>query len=149
VNLSNLSHLRVFALLASIRGNARKSTVLRDINIVLGRIPASNTVTNLFFDFTLSGKRPFRGCLDEDWAGLCNQIIRISAEKPLELDLQTGAANGSLYPTKGAGELYASIKERTAVLSDYPKICTHFWDPTYWKRGLGPFPCDQVRGNCR
>jgi hypothetical protein len=149
VNLKDLSNLRVFALLASIKGNARKSVVLHDINTVLGTIPASNQITNFRFQFTISGKLPFRGCLNEDWPGLCGQIIRISAEKPLELDLMTTADNRSIDSPSGSNDLYGSIVERTAVFSDYPKICTHFWNPTCWDQGIAPFLRDRVRDKCR
>jgi len=65
------------------------SAVLRDINIVLSTLHASNKITNLSFDFIMLGEHPFGGCLDEDWAGLCNEVVRLSAGKPLELELQT------------------------------------------------------------
>ena len=37
-------------------------------------------------------------------------------------------------------EVYTFVMEKVASLSDHPNICTHFWDPTYWNRGIGPFP---------
>jgi hypothetical protein len=145
VDLKDLSRLRVFALVASIKGYVRRSVVIRDINTVLGTIPASNQMTNLLFDFIIFGKRPFRGCLNEDWAGLCDQIIRISAEKPIELDLLTTAND----TPSGEDDLYSSILEKTTVFSDYPKICAHSWNPTCWDRGLAPSPRGQVRNKCK
>ncbi|KAF8959400.1 hypothetical protein BDZ97DRAFT_1837844, partial [Flammula alnicola] len=49
----------------------------------------------------------------------------------------------------GEEELYMHIMEKTASLSDYPKICSHFWNPTCWNQGLPPFPGGQVRSRCR
>ncbi|KAF8959427.1 hypothetical protein BDZ97DRAFT_1838002, partial [Flammula alnicola] len=49
----------------------------------------------------------------------------------------------------GEDKLYVHIMERIASLSDYPKICTHFWNPTCWTQGLPPFPRGQVRSRCR
>ncbi|KAF8959436.1 hypothetical protein BDZ97DRAFT_2078106 [Flammula alnicola] len=145
VNLSDLSHLHVFALHATIKCDVPGSAVLRDINIVLGTIPASNKVTNLSFDFTIFGEHPFGGCLDEDWVGICDEVIRISSGKPLELDFKMTVSTAKLqWQHPGEEELYVHITERTASLSDYPKICTHFWNPTCWTQGLGPFPRGQA-----
>ncbi|KAF8959431.1 hypothetical protein BDZ97DRAFT_1667254 [Flammula alnicola] len=150
VNLSNLSHLHVFALNAVIKCDVPGSAVLRDINIVLGKIPASNKVTNLSFDFKIFGEHPFGGCLDEDWVGICDEVIRISAGKPLELDLQMIVSTGKLeWQHPGQAELYVHIMEKIASLSDYPNICTHFWNPTCWTQGLRPVPRGQVRSRCR
>ncbi|KAF8959422.1 hypothetical protein BDZ97DRAFT_1837980, partial [Flammula alnicola] len=49
----------------------------------------------------------------------------------------------------GEEELYLRIMEKTTSLSDYPNICTHFWNPTCWTQGLPPFPRGQVRSRCR
>ncbi|KIM39527.1 hypothetical protein M413DRAFT_74709 [Hebeloma cylindrosporum] len=151
VNLSRLSRLRVFSLYAKIKYDAPGSAVLRDINVVLGTIPVSNCITNLFFDLCILGERehPLRGCLDEDWEGICNEAIRISFGKPLELDFEI-VVSGKFERGRGKkNELYVSIMEKTTSLSDHPNICTHFWNPTYWDHGLGPFPRGQVRGRCR
>jgi hypothetical protein len=128
VNLGRLSRLRVFALYAFIKCDTPGSTVLRDINIVLGTIPASNTVTNLSFDITILGKHPFRGCLDGDWVGICDEVIRISSGKPLELDLTMVVDTGKLDRGYGENNLYVKIRRRTTSLSDHPQICTHFWN---------------------
>lgn len=37
-------------------------------------------------------------------------------------------------------ELFVNIMEKAASLRGYPKICSHFWNPTFWVRGLGSFP---------
>ena len=126
---------------------------LHDINVALGTIPDSNRVTNLWFDFSMIGRRgsqhPFFGCLNQDWVGLFNEVIRIGGGKPLELELQLSASMGFLDDHPDQDELYVDIMEQAALLSNYPKICTHFWNPTYWTREIGPFPRGQVLGRCR
>ena len=122
--------------------------------MVLGTIPDSNRVTNLGFDFSIVGLRPFPGCLNQDWVGMFNQVIRIACGKPLELEIVMGVDTLSMgilqSEQPGSDELYMSIMEKAASLSDYPKICTHWWNPTFWDRGLGPpFPRGQVRSRCR
>jgi hypothetical protein len=150
VNLSSVSRLHVFSLFAIIKCDAPRFAVLHDINIVLGTIPDSNKVTNLRFDFQIVGRRPFRGCLDEDWVGMFNEVIRISDGKPLEFELQTVISTGNLeVEHPGQDELYMYITDKAGSLSAYPKICTHFWNPTFWARGLGPFLRGQVRSRCR
>jgi hypothetical protein len=160
VNLSNLFNLRVFSLHSIINckaprkspRSARPFAVLHDINTALGTIPESNKVTNLWFDFKIIDRRPFRSCLDQDWAGLFNEIIRIANGKPLELELQMVVSMGSLeteHPGLDELELSMHIMEKGGSLSDYPNICTHFWDPNFWARGLRPFPRGQVRSRCR
>lgn len=151
LNPKDLSRLRVFALYAIIKKfNEKESGALRDINIVLSKISASNQITNLSFDFSISGKHPFGGCLEQDWVGLRDEIIRISAGKPLELELETTVSLKSFQsPDVGDGTIYKRIAETTASLSDFPSICAHFWNPTCWSSGLAPFPRDQVRSRCR
>jgi hypothetical protein len=122
---------------------------IRDINVVFGTILASNKVMNLSFDFMIFGEHPLGGCLDEDWVGICSEVVRISAGKPLELDLKTTVDNGKWEAGHGEEEFYLHIMERATSLSDDPKICTHFWNPTCWSHGLGPYPRGQVRSRCR
>ncbi|EDQ99915.1 uncharacterized protein LACBIDRAFT_315058 [Laccaria bicolor S238N-H82] len=150
LNLKDLSRLRVFALYAIIKCNEKESGALCDINIVLSKISASNQITNLSFDLDISGKHPFGGCLEQDWVGLCDEIIRISAGKPLELELQTTVSlEGFQSPDVGDGAIYSHIAETTASLTDFPKICAHFWNPTCWSGRLAPFPRSQVCSRCR
>jgi hypothetical protein len=150
VNLSNVSRLHVFSLDAIIKCNVPRSEVLHDINIVLGTIPESNNLTNLAFDFSIAGQRPFRGCLDQDWDGMYNEVIRISDGKPLEVELHmTVSSKNFEIDHPGQDELYMYIMDKAGSLSDYPNICTHFWNPSFWARGLGPFPRGQVRSRCR
>ncbi|KDR81090.1 hypothetical protein GALMADRAFT_222652 [Galerina marginata CBS 339.88] len=139
VNLRDLSRLRVFALYA----------IIKCAYTVMSKIPTANNVTNLSFDFTVHSKYTFRGCLDEDWAGMCDEVIRISAGKPVELDVMIAVEWGKLYPQDFEQEnLYQAIMKKMASLSEHANICTHFWNPTYWAQGLGPFPRGQVRGRC-
>ena len=159
MNLSNLPNLQVFCLCVIISckaprkapRNAPPPEVLRDINIVLGTIPVPNKITNLWFDFDIFGRKPFRGCLDQDWVGIFNEVIRISDGKALELELKMAVSTGDFLENvhPGQDKLFESITEKAALLSDYPKICTHFWNPTFWARGLDPFPRGQVRSRCR
>ena len=105
--------------------DAPDPVVLRDIVVVLSTIPKANQVTKLSLNFTICGEHPFAECLEEDWVGMCVEVIRISAGKPLELDLDM-----SIIPHRydnmhlGRDELYERIKEKTASLSDYPNVCT-------------------------
>ena len=159
MNLSNLPNLHVFSICIIIScktprkapRNAQPPEVLRDISLVLSTIPVSNNVTNLWFDFEILGKKPFRGCLDQDWVGIFNEIIRISDGKPLELELQMAVSTGdfleSIFP--GQDDLFARIMEKATPLSDYPKICTHLWNPTLGASGVKSFPRGQVRSRCR
>ena len=79
-----------------------------------------------------------------------NEVIRIGGRKPLEVELQMAVSMGVLETEHpGHDELYLCIMEKAASLLDYPKVCTHWWDPTFWARGLGPFPRGQVRMRCR
>ena len=79
-----------------------------------------------------------------------NQVIRISDGKPLEVELQMVISTGNLeIDHPGQDELYKYIMDKAESLSDHPKICTHFWNPFFWDRGLHPFPYNQVRSRCR
>ena len=151
MNLSNASRLRVFSLNAMVECNGPRFADIHDINIVLGTIPESNRLTNLAFDFDIVGLRPFhRGSPDQDWDGMYKEVIRISDGKPLELELQMGVSARNLkFKHSDRDELYAYIMDKAGSLSDYPKICTHFWNPSFWDRGVGPFPSGQVRSRCR
>ncbi|KAF8799710.1 hypothetical protein BYT27DRAFT_7200934 [Phlegmacium glaucopus] len=127
VNLRDLSCLHVFALKVIIQCDMPESAVVRDINLVLSTIPTSNQVTNLSFDFSIRGEHPFGGCLEEDWVGLCDEVVRISAGEPLDLSLETSMRPPRFqYPPPGQDELYERITERISSLSDHPNICTRF-----------------------
>ena len=129
VDLRHIPNLRIFAIYAIIKCDAREPAVLHDINVVLGAIPQANQVTKLSLDFTIYGNHPFGGCLEEDWVGMCDAVARISAGKPLELNLEMSISPANFqYPPPGRDELYERIKEKIASLSDHPNICTH-WHP--------------------
>ncbi|KIM34743.1 hypothetical protein M413DRAFT_80113 [Hebeloma cylindrosporum] len=154
MSLSNLSNLRVFAIFAIINSNKRRNApclaVIYDINTVLGTIPKANKITNLSFKFNIIGRRPFRECLEQDWVGMFDEIIRISGGKPLELELAMAVSTENLgVDQPGEGQLYTDITNKSASLLDHPQICAHFWNPTFWARGVGPLPRGQVRGRCR
>ena len=129
VNLRQLPNLHIFAIHAIINCDALEPVILRDIVFVLSTIPKANQLTKLSLNFTVYGEHPFTGCLNEDWVGMCVEVVRISAGKLLELDLDM-----SIIPHRyddrhlGRDELYGRIKEKTASLSDYPNICSH-WHP--------------------
>ena len=161
MNLSNLPNLKAFSLYAVVickpprqrlaPRSAPPFAVLHDINIVLGTIPKSNKLTNLWFHFVIFGQRPFRGCLDQDWVGIFNEIIRIGAGKPLELEFGMSVSTDDVFETEhpGEDELYMRIMEKTTLLSDHPNICTHWWNSTYRNRNILPPPSGQVRTRCR
>ena len=150
MNLSNVSRLHVFSLKTSIECNGPRFAVVHNINIVLGTIRESNRLTNLFFLLYMDGCRPFHGCLDQDWDGMYKEVIRISDGKPLEVDIQMEVIpNIEIDQSEEEEELYMFIMDKAGSLSDYPKICTHFWNPFFWDRGLYPFPYNQVRSRCR
>ena len=156
MNLSNLPNLLVFALYYAIIScnaprkaaqNAPPSAVFHYINIILGTISESNKDANLWFDFLIIGC--FRGCLDQDWKGTYNKVIRIADGKPLELELQMVVSTGNLETKHpGQDELFVHIMEKVVSLRDYPKIFPHCWNPTFCVRGLSPFPHGQVRSRC-
>jgi hypothetical protein len=115
VNLSNLPNLRVFSLYTiTCRKtmawniwnpplNAPSFTILHDINIVLGTIPESNRITNLWFDFLTIDRLSFDEFLNDDWVGMFNEIIRIGGVKPLELELKSEVCSNTL-PDEHTGE---------------------------------------------
>ena len=126
MNLRHLPYLHVFALHAIISSDARKLVVLRDINLVLSTIPTANQVTELLLHFTICGVYPFHGCFEENWLGMCDEVVRISAGKSLELNLKVSISPTKLpYPSRGRDELYRRIEEKVASLLDYPNISTH------------------------
>ena len=156
VNLSNLPNLQVFSLFTvvnceaipwNVPPNAPSFGALHDINIILRTIPESNRITNLWFDFLIIGRPPFDKSLNQDWIGMFNEIIRIGGGKPLELEIMLLVTVSSI--STGAEEFYMRIMEKAAFLSGCPNICTHWWNPTFWSRGIARFPFGQVRTRCR
>jgi hypothetical protein len=151
VNFSNLPNLQVFSLYTiancetlPIEGrnvplNPPSFAALHNINIILGTIPEFNKMTNLRFDFFIMG---LPECLNQNWVGMFNEIIRIGGGKPLELELMLTVSFSST-PT-GAEEFYMRIMEKAALVSDCSNICTHWWNPTL----TSPPPSRQVRTRC-
>ena len=150
MNLSNLPNLQVISLSAVLSNGKqrikrwhdppRESSTLDDINTVLATIPVRNRMTNLWFDFLTDCSPPFDECLDQDWVGMFNEIIRIGGEKPLELEIKMEVCLATR-----PDELHMRIVEKATLLSDYPNICTHWWNPTPRSRGH----YDQARTRCR
>ena len=67
-------------------------------NIVLSTIPEPesnlNRILNLWLYFAVIGRLPFRGCLDQDLAGMFNEVICIGGRKPLQLEFQMVTSYG-------------------------------------------------------
>ena len=106
--------------------------VLRDIKLVLSTIPKANQVTKLSLHFIIFSQHSFSECFEEDLVRIFEEVVRVSAEKSLELDLEMLIDRSKFYPEFPPireDEFYERIKEKIAFLSDYPNICTHFWHP--------------------
>ena len=110
MDLRHLPNLRIFAIHSLIRCDVQEPVVLDDIKLVLSTIPNANQITKLSLDFIIYCEHPFVECLEEDWAGMCDEVVRVSAGKPLELDLEMSIS--SVYPPLGQDELYECIKEK-------------------------------------
>ena len=139
VDLRHLPNLHVFTILSNIRWDAPEPVVLRDIRLVLSTIPRVNQVTKLSLDFIIYCQHPFSKCLEEDWVGMCDEVVRISAGKPLEFNLEMSITTARLGPSSGRDEFYERIKEKMASLSKNPNICTHFCHPHHnnsWSRSV-------------
>lgn len=120
MDLSHLPNLHVFAISARI--GSQELVVLRDIKVVLSTIPKANLVTKLSLDFTIN--YPYSRCLEEDWDGMCHEVVRISAGKPLEFNLRMTTSPSQILIR---AKLYEAIKEKIAPLSNYTNISTDFW----------------------
>ena len=128
VNLRHLPNLHVFAVYSVIRSDTPEPVVLRDIKLVLRTIPKANQVTKLSLDLIIYCGQFFSECLEDDWNGMCDEFVRISAGKPLELNLEILITPRPMFPLAPLtrDQLYERIKEKIAPLSDYPNICTNF-----------------------
>ena len=93
VDLRRLPNLHDFGIHAFFKCDTPGHVVLHDINVVPSTIPKANQITKLSLYFTIRGEHPFDGCLEEDWVGVCDEVVRISAGKTLELDLGTSFVN--------------------------------------------------------
>ena len=126
MDLRHLSNLRIFAIHAITKCRARGPVVPHDINIVLSTIPKVNQVSQLSFHFTTFLDHDHGAPLEEDsgWIGMCHEVVRISAGKPLELKIEMSIVPPLFgYSPHKADELYEHIEEKIAFLSDYPNIC--------------------------
>jgi len=140
VNLKRLSRLRVFALYAAIniiKSDIPRGGVLQDISVVLHTI-ISHKIEKTSFDFTIDDKHPFVGCLGEDWGGLCDEVIRISAGRPFQFTLITTVAWSGIRKPFGERKLYKHVGDKISSLSDFPNIRTIFWNPICWETTGGP-----------
>ena len=127
MDLSHIPNLHVFAISALIGFDAQEPVLLRDINVVLSTIPKDNLVTKLSLDFTINGEYPFDRCLEEDWAGMCDVVVRISAGKVLKFNLEISICPSQSPPPGRDDKLFKDIKEKVASLSNYSNICTEVW----------------------
>ena len=127
MDLKHVPNLHIFAIHAIIQSYAEDPVVSRDINSILGTIPKANQVTQLSIRFDFFGTHPFGGCIDQDWVGMCDEIVRVTAGKPLELCLKMSIVLSQDRPF--GDRLYKRIKEKIASLSDYPNIRTDIWHP--------------------
>lgn len=91
---------------------------VRAINFVLSTIPKANQVAQLSFGFSVPVKHSFK-CFEQNWVGTCNEVVRVSAGKPLCLKI-------SIASLHVRDVLYECIQERMASLLNYPNICTQF-----------------------
>ena len=127
MDLRHLPNLNIFAIHTFIKCDAQEPVVLGDIDLVLSTIPKANHVTKLSLGFTIYYGELLE-CLEDDWGGICYEVVRISAGKPLELNLKMLAGPAIFhdyqYPSPGIDELDRRIKEKIASLSYYPNICT-------------------------
>jgi len=151
INLESVTKLRIFSIYMVINCDG-EFDVVKDVNTVLRIIPESNQLFHIAFDFSIlsKGKNILPGCMNQDWAGLVEQIKRLSADRYLELDIKTTVSAG-LFGEKKIDEenIYNFIKEIMAPLSQCPQICQHIWDSTCWGRGMAPLPLGQSRMRCK
>ena len=127
MDIRRLPNLHIFQNYAFIKSDAHEPVVSRDINLILSMIPNANQVNVLSFCFNVYGKHPYDGCLEQDWVGMCDEVVLVSAGKPLELYLEMSIVPPEDRPP--GDELYERIKEKIASLSDHPNIRIYFWYP--------------------
>ncbi|CAA7270933.1 unnamed protein product [Cyclocybe aegerita] len=126
VNLKPMSKLRSLALYGILNWR-RDPLVLRDFAAVLRSLPILNSITQLLLKVSIYSKHPFQECLMEDWEGICEEVVRVAAGKPLKFHLDlTVEIKRLCEPTPGDAVLYGMIEDRVrAALSDYPHIRFH------------------------
>ena len=113
----------------------QEPVALRDIKLVLSTIPKVNQVTKLSLEFIIFSEHILSDRFEEELVGMCEEVVRVSAGKPLELDLKMLISlNPSQlwwpeHPLIRRDEFYERIKEMIAFLSHQPNISTYFWHP--------------------
>ena len=125
MDLRRLSNLHIFATRAFIKCDAHEPVVSRDVNSILSTIPNANQVTQLSFRFDIYSRHPYSECLEQDWVGMWDEVVRISAGKPLELFLEMSIVMAE--DGLSGDELYERIKEKIEDLPNYANICTYLW----------------------
>ncbi|KAJ3516655.1 hypothetical protein NLJ89_g995 [Agrocybe chaxingu] len=127
VNLKSLNKLRTFEIYVIINAKSKQHVVLRDLISVLRTFPASNSVQRFMLHVSIYGSKPFKGCLDEDWDGVCEEVVRISADKPMEFHLYSAVETNSISAkTTGDAALYQKIEDRVKVaLAEHEHISFH------------------------
>ncbi|KAJ3504526.1 hypothetical protein NLJ89_g7887 [Agrocybe chaxingu] len=124
IDLKSTKNLEAFTVSTIINCRVKHHDVLRDLSIILATLPSHNQMRMFSLDISVVGARPFKQCLDEDWEGICAEIVRISANKSFSFSLFIGVEYQS-HTRKAAGEgaLYESIEGRIrASLKDYPNV---------------------------
>ncbi|KAJ3515596.1 hypothetical protein NLJ89_g1662 [Agrocybe chaxingu] len=124
VNLKSVKKLCKIGMLPLIDCKTKKVTILSDLCAVLNTMPDSNAIHTVIFEVGIIGKQPFKACLDQDWDGLCQQLVRISAGKALKFSLFTSVyADGFDAVKPGSARLYEKIDEKIRnALADHPRI---------------------------
>ncbi|KAJ3516653.1 hypothetical protein NLJ89_g997 [Agrocybe chaxingu] len=126
VNLKSMNKLCRLALYGILDWK-RDCLVLRDFAAVLRSLPTLNSVAQLLLKVSIYGERPFQECLKEDWEGICEEVVRVAAGKPLQFHLDLTVETKRLCePTPGDAVLYGTIEDRVrTALSDYPHVSFH------------------------
>ncbi|KAJ3501875.1 hypothetical protein NLJ89_g9143 [Agrocybe chaxingu] len=112
LNLQAMGSLHVFEIFAVINCKAKKHTVLKDLGTTLDSLPRSNSLEVFSLELEIFGKKPYQGCVDEDWEELCHKVVLVSGGKPLVFNLDSGVYCSPSYEPKGTKELYDTIENR-------------------------------------
>ena len=128
MNLSNVSRLHIFQVSLDIifKGDCDEPWFadLHDINIALGTIRSPMDLQKKkSLGFEIFCYPPFRECLDQDWDGMFNEVIRISDGKHIEVELQIYTITRKEDSEK---KLYMYIMGKAGSLSGYPNLLSVF-----------------------
>ena len=88
IDVRHLPYLHTLAIHSYIWCDPQELVVLLDIKPVLSTIPKANHLTKLLLDLFVSYEQPINVRPEEDWVGMCDEIVSISAGKWLQLDLE-------------------------------------------------------------